>query len=127
MRLRFGEAIGDSGRAIAVRAASEHRMVVRGLLRERLQRIGSATFRSLTQDCQHTLEVVARFLALLELYREQAVLFEQDEPLGELHVIWTGADDGDVEVGDDYEGAPEQDGARGARDARDEGDGRDDE
>lgn len=34
--------------------------------------------------------IVARFLALLELYREQSVLFEQPEPLGELLVSWTG-------------------------------------
>ncbi|MCW2578782.1 MAG: chromosome segregation and condensation protein ScpA, partial [Blastococcus sp.] len=42
-------------------------------------------------DCGHTLEVVARFLALLELYRQQLVVFEQLTPLGELHVRWTGA------------------------------------
>jgi segregation and condensation protein A len=34
--------------------------------------------------------VVARFLALLELYRQQRVAFEQLAPLGELHVRWTG-------------------------------------
>lgn len=60
------------------------------MLRERLSRTGAATFRALITDCQHTLEVVARFLALLELYREQAVTFEQVTPLGELHVRWTG-------------------------------------
>ena len=60
------------------------------ILRERLSRLGSATFRALTQDCQHTLEVVARFLALLELYRETAVAFDQVTALGELHVRWTG-------------------------------------
>jgi len=64
------------------------------ILRERLARLGSATFRALTHDCQHTLEVVARFLALLELYRETAVAFEQVTALGELHVRWTGAVDG---------------------------------
>ena len=44
--------------------------------------------RKLTADCGHTLEVVARFLALLELYRQQRVVFEQLTPLGELHVRW---------------------------------------
>lgn len=65
------------------------------LLRERLQRTGSGSFRSLTADCAGTLEVVARFLGLLELYREGVVSFEQVEALGELHVRWTGgaADD----------------------------------
>jgi len=64
------------------------------ILREWLQRLGVATFRSLTDDCQHTLEVVARFLAMLELYREGVVAFEQVAALGELHVRWTGPADG---------------------------------
>ena len=62
------------------------------LLAVRLRRQGRATFRALTSDCAGTYEVVARFLALLELYREQAVSFEQIQPLGELHVTWTGPD-----------------------------------
>ncbi|NYE12835.1 segregation and condensation protein A [Actinomadura citrea] len=81
---------------------------------ERLRRLRRTTFRVLAADAEGTYEVVARFLALLELYREQAVTFEQHEPLGELHITWTGADDGDVEVGDDYEGAPKKDPAEGA-------------
>jgi segregation and condensation protein A len=64
------------------------------IVRERLARVGRATFRSLTQDCQHTLELVARFLALLELYREGSVAFDQVAPLSELHVRWTGSGDG---------------------------------
>jgi segregation and condensation protein A len=47
--------------------------------------------------------VVARFLALLELYREGAVVFDQVSPLGELHIRWTGTDDGDVEVPDEFD------------------------
>ena len=47
--------------------------------------------------------MVARFLALLELYREGAVAFEQVDPLGELHVRWTGTDEGDVEVADEFD------------------------
>jgi segregation and condensation protein A len=65
----------------------EHAMI----LRERLARTGRSTFRALTQDCEHTVEWVARFLALLELYREGAVAFDQVAPLGELWVRWTGA------------------------------------
>jgi segregation and condensation protein A len=60
------------------------------IVRNHLVRSGTATFRALTGDCGHTLEVVARFLALLELYRQQRVVFEQLAPLGELHVRWTG-------------------------------------
>jgi segregation and condensation protein A len=63
------------------------------LLRERLRRTGSGSFRSLTADCSGTLEVVARFLGLLELYREGVVSFEQVEALGDLHVRWTGEAD----------------------------------
>jgi segregation and condensation protein A len=85
----------------------------------KLRRLRSTTFAVLTEDCDGTFEVVARFLALLELYREAAVTFEQAEPLGALHVTWTGADDGDVEVGDDYEGTrppPDGDGAETGED-----------
>ncbi|RKT90140.1 condensin subunit ScpA [Saccharopolyspora antimicrobica] len=60
------------------------------LLRVRLAEKGSATFPELTSDCGHTVEVVARFLALLELYREKVLQFEQETPLGELVVRWVG-------------------------------------
>ncbi|RZU31620.1 segregation and condensation protein A [Blastococcus saxobsidens] len=59
-------------------------------VRNHLRRTGAGSFRALTADCEHTMEVVARFLALLELYRQQRVVFEQLTPLGELHVRWTG-------------------------------------
>jgi segregation and condensation protein A len=76
------------------------------LLRDRLRRAGTATFRMLTADCESTLEVVARFLALLELYRENLVGFEQVQALGELTVRWTGGDAaGELEI-DEYAGAP---------------------
>ncbi|GGK48796.1 segregation/condensation protein A [Planomonospora parontospora subsp. parontospora] len=73
------------------------------ILVERLRRLRRATFRALTSDCAGTFEVVARFLAVLELFREAAVSFEQVEPLGELYVTWTGSDEGDVAVADDYD------------------------
>jgi segregation and condensation protein A len=60
------------------------------VLRERLRRTGRASFRVLTADCDGTLEVVARFLGLLELYRDGLVAFEQAEALSELHVRWVG-------------------------------------
>jgi segregation and condensation protein A len=66
----------------------EHAIVIR----ERVRRIGSTTFRALCADCESTLEVVARFLALLELYRDGVVGFDQVQALGELHVRWTGSD-----------------------------------
>ncbi|MGH3436936.1 MAG: segregation and condensation protein A [Sciscionella sp.] len=60
------------------------------VLRVRLARAGVATFGDLVADCGHPREVVARFLALLDLYREAAVTFQQDDPLGELRVRWAG-------------------------------------
>jgi segregation and condensation protein A len=60
------------------------------VLRLRLASAGTATFPELVADCEHTIEVVARFLALLELYRESSVQFDQDEALGVLTVRWTG-------------------------------------
>ncbi|MDQ7803695.1 segregation/condensation protein A [Amycolatopsis sp. A133] len=64
----------------------EHAAILRVMLAER----GQATFGELVDDCEHTVEIVARFLALLELYREATVQFEQSEALAELHVRWTG-------------------------------------
>ena len=49
-----------------------------------------ATFSELVADCQAPLEVVGRFLALLELYRSRTVAFDQSEPLGVLQISWTG-------------------------------------
>ena len=68
-----------------------------------LRRSRSSTFRALTAGCQGTPLVVARFLALLELFREGAVTFEQVSPLGDLHIRWTGTDDGEIEVDDEFE------------------------
>ena len=56
----------------------------------RLRELGEATFGTLTEDAPDVLTVVARFLALLELYRERAVLLDQPEALGSLMVRWTG-------------------------------------
>jgi segregation and condensation protein A len=81
----------------------EHANIVRDRLRE--QHV--ATFTDLCIDCESTLEVVARFLALLELYRENLINFEQVHALGELVVRWTAAPDADVELEvEEYEGAP---------------------
>ncbi|TXI59832.1 MULTISPECIES: segregation/condensation protein A [Mycolicibacterium] len=49
-----------------------------------------ASFTELVADCSSGIEIVGRFLALLELFRARAVTFEQSEPLGVLQVSWTG-------------------------------------
>ncbi|MEU7753616.1 segregation/condensation protein A [Micromonospora sp. NPDC049171] len=77
------------------------------ILTARLRRAGTATFSLLCADCEATLEVVARFLALLELYREGLVSFVQEQALEELTVRWTGPADGDTELHvDEYAGTP---------------------
>jgi len=64
------------------------------IIAARLRQLGRASFRQLTASAA-SYEVVASFLALLELYREGAASFEQMVPLGELYVTWTGPDDTD--------------------------------
>jgi segregation and condensation protein A len=49
-----------------------------------------ASFAELVADCSEPIQIVGRFLGLLELYRARAVAFEQSEPLGVLQVSWTG-------------------------------------
>jgi len=49
---------------------------------------------------------VARFLALLELFREGVVSFDQMTPLGELSIRWTGTEDAEIEINDEFDGAP---------------------
>jgi segregation and condensation protein A len=61
-----------------------------GILAERLRASGPQSFAALTADAEGTLIVVARFLALLELFREAVVAFDQESPLAELTVRWTG-------------------------------------
>jgi segregation and condensation protein A len=62
----------------------------------RLRRDRSCSFRDLVADADDTLVIVARFLALLELFKEAAIAFEQPEALGPLTVRWTGSEEGDV-------------------------------
>jgi segregation and condensation protein A len=77
-------------------------------MRERLARTGTATFRSLVAECTSTLEVVARFLGLLELYRDGDVAFDQAAALAELRVRWIGGDQArqDRDPVDAHEPAP---------------------
>ena len=67
-----------------------------------LRRSRSSTFRALTVRCDGAV-VVARFLALLELFREGAVTFDQVSPLAELHIRFTGSDAGQIGVDDEFD------------------------
>ncbi|MFJ4835729.1 segregation/condensation protein A [Streptomyces sp. NPDC088747] len=79
-----------------------------GIMVARLKELGAASFRDLVEDTADTLTVVARFLALLELYREKAVALDQEEALGELVVRWTGGDsDEQPKVTDEFDRPPE--------------------
>ena len=60
------------------------------ILAVRLAELGRATFRQLTADCAGTYEIVARFLAVLELYRDSRITLDQIVPLGDLYVSWSG-------------------------------------
>ncbi|MFC8433812.1 segregation/condensation protein A [Streptomyces sp. NPDC057253] len=79
-----------------------------GIVVARLRELGEASFRLLVEDADGTLTVVARFLALLELYREKAVALDQETALGELVVRWTGGE-GEAEpmVTDEFDRPPE--------------------
>ena len=73
------------------------------LVVEALRLSKTMSFRSLCQDADSTLVVVARFLALLDLYRQGNLRFNQVIALGELQISWTGSDEGDVEVTDEFD------------------------
>ncbi len=75
------------------------------VLVQRLRRTRTSTFRALVADSPDTLTTVARFLALLELFREGVVSFDQVTPLGELSIRWIGSDEGEIEVADEYDEA----------------------
>jgi segregation and condensation protein A len=81
------------------------------LIVDRLRRQRTMTFRALTADAGSTAVVVSRFLALLELFREGAIAFDQAHPLGELTVRWSGSEEGDVVVADDYDATDEDEGS----------------
>ncbi|MEU0970093.1 segregation/condensation protein A [Streptomyces sp. NPDC005917] len=79
-----------------------------GIVVARLRELGEASFQALIEDTDDTLTVVARFLALLELYREKAVALDQETALGDLIVRWTGGDGGTQPVvTDEFDRPPE--------------------
>ena len=73
------------------------------LVVEALRLSKTMSFRSLCQDAESTLVVVARFLALLDLYRQGNLRFNQVIALGELQISWTGSEEGDVEITDEFD------------------------
>lgn len=90
-----------------VSVSEESKIVVEALRKGR-----TLSFRSLVAEADSTLVVVARFLALLDLYRQGALRFEQVVALGDLQISWVGSDEGeilasnefDIPVSEDFEG-----------------------
>ncbi len=73
------------------------------VITDRLRRARALTFRALTGDSPNLVTTVARFLALLELFREGAVAFEQLTALAELTVRWTGSEAGELDISDEFD------------------------
>lgn len=81
-----------------VSVAEESKHVV-----EALRKSTSLSFRNLISDAESTLVIVARFLALLDLYRQGVLRFNQVIAMGELQISWTGSLTGEVEVSDEFD------------------------
>ena len=74
---------------------------------DELPRVGRISFRRLTTGLVERLEVIVRFLALLELFKQGLIELDQTEQFGEIDVQWTGGGEpvaaGSITI-DDYEG-----------------------
>ena len=73
-----------------------------GIIVERLRRVGATTFRSLISGVEVSV-VVARFLAVLELFRESQITLEQESPLADLYIRWVGSEQGEIELTDEFD------------------------
>ena len=82
----------------SVSVAEESKRVVEALRAGR-----TLSFRNLISDADSTLVVVARFLALIDLYRQGVLRFDQVMALGELQISWTGSDSGEIEATDEFD------------------------
>ncbi len=96
------EAIGLAHIHAPTVSVREQGVVVIGRLRTQ----GTLTFRALAADAPDMMTRVARFLALLELFREGVVSFDQMTPLGELSIRWVGDDETEIEINDEFDGTP---------------------
>jgi segregation and condensation protein A len=70
---------------------------------EALRKSKTLSFRSLIADAGSTLVVVARFLSLLDLYRQGVLRFDQVAALGELQISWIGSEFGEIEISDEFD------------------------
>ena len=79
-------------------SVSEQSQIIVG----RLRKAGTMTFRSLVSGASIG-EIVARFLALLDLFKQAQVVFEQAAPLADLYIRWTGSAEGELSVGMEFD------------------------
>lgn len=74
---------------------------------DELPRVGRISFRRLTSGLVERLDVIVRFLAVLELFKQGMIELDQEENFGEIDVMWTGGLEpvaaGSIAI-DDYEG-----------------------
>ena len=75
-------------------------------LMEDLARVGSTSFRALTTGLVERLEIVVRFLAILEMYKQGFIELDQVDRFGDITVLWTGIGTGNESMTeiDSYEG-----------------------
>jgi segregation and condensation protein A len=75
-------------------------------LLDELPRVGRISFRRLTAEFADRIEVIVRFLALLELFKQGVVELEQPERFGDIDVVWSVGEDYNVDdiLVDSYEG-----------------------
>jgi segregation and condensation protein A len=75
---------------------------------DELPRVGRISFRRLTSSFVDRIEVVVRFLALLEMFKRGLVDLEQPDSFGDIEVVWLADGRVDRELAmagiDDYEG-----------------------
>ena len=88
-----------------VSVSEESKLVVEALRKGR-----TLSFRSLVAEADSTLVVVARFLALLDLYRQGALRFEQVVALGDLQISWVGSDEGEILASSEFDIPVSEDG-----------------
>lgn len=84
--------------ATLVNVAEESKILVAALRHSK-----SLSFRNLIADADSTPVIVARFLALLDLYRQGVLRFDQVIAMGELQISWTGSLEGEVEITDEFD------------------------
>ena len=75
-------------------------------LMEDIARIGNTSFRALTSGLVERLEIVVRFLAILEMYKQGFIELDQVDRFGDITVLWTGIGTGNESMAeiDSYEG-----------------------